>query len=109
MSIDKFLEDLKKTAILTGRLSDVHEKTLKHAPFIFFDELSKVEISHDITTDSAGGMPMSSRVIFTLSFKEGYEPDLVNQRVQALKNTVHTILWPEVVVSVFDQKGKSLG
>lgn len=103
---EETLKDLKKMVILTGRLSEVHEKTLKNAPFIFFDHLKKVEISHDINTES--GMAGTSRVIFTLSFEEGYEPDLLEYRVKALKNTVHTILWPEVAVGVYDEKGKSL-
>jgi hypothetical protein len=109
MSNEKgILDDLKKMVLITGRLSDVHEKTLKTAPFIFFDHLEKVEISHDIETNSSGSLPGSSRVMFTLSFKDGYETDLQKERTQALINTVHTILWPEVKVSIFDSKGKSL-
>jgi hypothetical protein len=70
--------------------------------------LSKVEVSHDISTDAAGSLPNSSRVIFTLYFQEGYEPDILDKRTEALKKTVHAILWPEVVVSIFNEKGKSL-
>jgi len=106
----QILEDLKKGVLLTGRLSEVHEKTFRMIPFIFFDEVSKVEISYDIVTDSNGSMPgLGSKIVFTISFKDGYDPDLLDKRVGALRNTVKTTLWSEVEVKVFDGKGKLLG
>jgi hypothetical protein len=105
----EILNDLKRGILLTGRLSEVHVKTLQAVPFIFFDEVGSVSISYDISTDTSGAMPgLGSKIAFVISFKGDYQPDLLKDRVAALKNTVKTILWPEVKVIVEDSKGKNL-
>jgi hypothetical protein len=104
------LKDLKTGAILTGRLSEVHVKTLQTAPFIFFDDLAEVSVSYNLVTDSeALVVGLGSKVKFTLTFKEKYKPDKHHEkRLQALIGTVHTILWPEVEVIVVDSDGDNL-
>ena len=104
------LKDLKKGAILTGRLSETHVKTLQTAPFIFFDGLVEVKISYNLVTDSKGLVSgLGSTVKFTLDFGSKYEPDQYHKkRIQALVGTVHTILWPEVEIAIVDQDGNNL-
>lgn len=104
------LKDLKRGAILTGRLSDVHVKTLQSAPFIFFDGISEVKISYNLITDPSAQIPgLGSTVKFSLDFGSKYEPDEHHEkRLNALFATVHTILWPEVEVMVVDQNGNNL-
>jgi len=106
----EILKDLKKGAILTGRLSEVHVKTLQSAPFVFFDGLIEVKVSYNLVFDSAAEVPgIGSTVKFTLDFGSPYEPDQYHeQRLNALIATVHTLLWPEVEVIVVDQEGNVL-
>lgn len=103
------LEDLKRGVILTGRLSEVHVKTLKTAPFIFFDELEKVELSYDINTDPAAAVPgVGSKVIYTLHFLNDFENGMLNERVSALVKTTKHMLWPDMSVLVLGKNGKKL-
>jgi hypothetical protein len=106
----EILKDLKKGAILTGRLSEVHVKTLQSAPFVFFDGLLEVQVSYNLVVDGAAEVPgLGSTVKFTLDFGSKYEPDQYHeQRLNALIATVHTILWPGVEVIVVDQEGNNL-
>jgi hypothetical protein len=103
------LKDLKTGAILTGRLSEVHAKTLQVAPFIFFDDLAEVSVSYNLVTNPEALVPgLGSTVKFTLNFREKYKPDQHHEkRLQALVGTVHTILWPEVEVIVVDSDGNN--
>ncbi len=104
------LSDLKKGAILTGRLSEAHVKTLKTAPFVFFDGLKEVSVSYNLVTSGEATVPgLGSTIKFTLNFVDKYEPDQHHEkRYQALVGTVHTILWPEVEVIVVDSDGNNL-
>lgn len=108
--VKDILTDLKKMVILTGQISDPQIKTLQACPFIFFDNLDNVSISYNIVTDTSGDMPgLGSKVNFTLNFKDKYEPDQHHdKRIQALMNTVYTMLWPEVEIFIVDQDGKNL-
>jgi hypothetical protein len=103
------LKDLKTGAILSGRLSEMHVKTLQTAPFIFFDDIAEVSVSYNLVTTPEASVPgLGSMVKFTLSFKEKYKPDQYHEkRLQALIGTVHTILWPEVEVIVVDSDGNN--
>lgn len=105
----EILSDLRKLVLITGNLSEVHINTLKTAPFIFFDKVKEVQISHNIKAEDSSGMPgLGSQVGFVIFFEEDYSPDLLKERTLALKNTVHTILWPEVSVTITDSNGKDL-
>ena len=106
----EILKDLKRGAILTGRLSEVHIKTLQSSPFVFFDGLLEVKVSYNLVTDGSAEVPgLGSTVKFTLDFGSKYEPDQYHEkRLNALFATVHTILWPEVEVVVVDQDGNNL-
>ena len=105
----EMLEDLKRGIILTGRLSEVHIKTLKTAPFIFFDEVEKVEMSYDINTDPAAAVPgVGSKVIYTLHFLNDFENTMMKERVSALVKTTKHMLWPEMSVLVLDKNGKKI-
>lgn len=111
MSVNEtVLSDLKRMTILTGKLSSVHEKTLKSAPFIFFDNIEKVSISYDIKTSSEASLPgLGSKISFTIAFSESPSDDpILEKRTEALKNTVQTLLWKEVEVYILDQSGNDL-
>lgn len=114
MSVEKNdlvnLEDLKKMVMLTGRLSDIHIKTLQSAPFIYFDDLGSVEIDYEITTDfSEEHRAKNSYVNFKLNFNDRYEPDAHHQnRLLALVKTVQGLLWKEIRVEIKDQEGRDL-
>lgn len=111
MSNDQsILNDLKKGAILTGRLSEVHAKTLQSSPFVFFDDLKKVEVSYNLVTDHEASEPgLGTKVSFKLTFEGDWKSqEHLPKRVEALLNTVKTILWPSVEISIFDDKGRSL-
>lgn len=111
MSIDPgILQDLKKMVILTGEISSVHEKTLKTAPFIFFDDLAEVSLSYDIKTSADASTPgLGSRISYTLSLPEDISSDpILDKRVDALKKTVQALLWDDVEISIFDKSGRDL-
>lgn len=104
------LKDLKLGAILSGRLSETHVKTLQAAPFIFFDNLAEVSISYNLVTNSEASVPgLGSVVKFTMLFQETYKPDAYHdKRVEALVGTVKTLLWPDIDIVIVDSDGKNL-
>lgn len=97
MSID--LEELRKITLITGRLSEVHIKTFEKSPFIFFDNLEKVEIHYDIKTDERSSSGLSW-IKFELYGENLDTQDLLGKRVNALKKTVKSLLWNEIDVIV---------
>jgi hypothetical protein len=114
------LENLRRGVILSGQLSEIHVKTLKMLPFIFFDEVETVEIDYDIKTikdEPVRGLdPIynDSSIKFTISFKDlektdtTYDIDLLDKRLHALTKSVHTLLWPQVSIVVQTDNGIEL-
>lgn len=93
----KYLEELKQGVILTGMLSEVHVESYKMYPHIFFDYLKSAEVSWDIDTDN---LTQRSNVDYSLTFNDGYEPDLLKERVNALVNSTRFLLWKDLAVNV---------
>lgn len=103
------LDDLKKGVMLTGRLSEVHVKNLKNYPFIFFEELKSVEMSYNIVTDPTVSAPgTGSFVRYKLDVDVEKNLSYMEKRLQALKGSVQTLLWPSVQVIVVDQTEREL-
>lgn len=105
-----YLSDIKKGAILTGRLSEVHVKTLQTAPFIFFDNLKEVRITYDLAPEADAAVPgLGSRVSFKLFFLEDQtQSDNLEKRTSALVKTAKNIMWESTEVTIFDQSGRDL-
>lgn len=96
---NNILDDLRKMVLVTGQLSSVHVNTLRSAPLVFFDNLDHVKISYNIDTEN----PVSSVVEFQLVFNSDHiKDDIWEKRVDALKNTVKTILWKDIKINIIE-------
>lgn len=66
-------------------------------PHIFFDNVKSAEISWDIDID---GIAKRWMVEYNLTLDDGYTPDLLKERVNALVNSTRFLLWKEVDVEI---------
>jgi len=95
--LEKILEDMRKITMLTGEISDVHEKNLKQWPYILFDNVQEVEIKYDLTKDR------------TKEVGQGYiqfdvTTDLEQQHVEIkgdnLSKWARDMLWKEIEIRI---------
>lgn len=100
-----YLDDLKKGVIFSGRISEVHVQNMSKLPFIFFDNLEEVKVSHDISPEST---VIGSHIAITLKFKEGMQQqDNLKHRTEALVKSLQYIFWKDLEVTVIDTDGKN--
>jgi hypothetical protein len=104
MSLSKeALDDMRKITIMTGTLSEVHVKNMNMYPFVFFDNVKSVRIEYDIDVKSSeNSQSNNSYVVYHLKTKGGKKSITnLDKRLEALKNSISTLLWSGIKVSVY--------
>lgn len=110
------IEEHKKMAILSGKLSDFQLNNLKMWPFVVFDNLSVASVHYDLqkdlkikdaTNDSVEHFPSVKKgvILYNLKFKDDAEIPNVEKRVTDLRNWIKTLLWGDVEV-LFEKDGE---
>lgn len=114
----KMVDEMAQLAILSGKISDAHQKSLKTYPFIFFDGVKTATIDYDLSSDSMidteedkkkvtvkynmkGVKTGHMRVSYYLEFYDGFINDHQEKRFTAIENAVRTLFWKDVKVEVF--------
>lgn len=87
------VRELAKLAILSNRISEIHEQNLRAYAFIFFNGVKEVVVDYDLERGK------KNHIKFTLTVKEG-ENSSLDKRLSALDQSVKNLFWKEVSVSV---------
>jgi len=99
MKIDEsVLKDMKKAAVMSGRLSELHVKNIQMYPFVFFDNVTHVDIDYNIDMSQESSQ---SYMNFSLKMKKKPKNILnLDKRMQALRSSIETLLWSGIKISV---------
>ena len=104
------LKDLAKGIIFSGKISDFHIKNLSSYPFIFFEDIEEVSLEHfvpdSLDIDMGKEIPF---VTYRIQFKQNPRMDNLDKRIEAITNSVRTLLWENTQVNIIDGKtGKNI-
>lgn len=96
------VEDMKKITMLTGEISNIHEKSLVTWPYIVFDNIKNVEIKYDLTktTQLESGYNLVEFFVFT-SDQNRQNIDNFEKRCETLKQWTEGMLWSGIEVRVY--------
>jgi hypothetical protein len=92
---EEILRELAQLTMLTGRISEVHQKNMQNFPFIFFNGVTKVEIDYAIATQRED----ESTIRYSLELDINHN-DFLDKRFKALENSVRTLFWKDVKIVV---------
>lgn len=97
------LKALAKGIIFSGKISDFHIKNLSHYPYVFFEDIEEVSLEHFVpdSLDIDMGKENPS-VTYRIRFKQNPRMDLLDKRIEAITNSVKTLLWSNTEVHIFD-------
>ena len=88
------IKEMAKLALLSGRISEFHEKNLKAYPFVFFNDVESAEIEYDLTQKE------DSFVAFKLKIKD-FTNSHIEKRFSAIQNATRSLFWNNLAVRVY--------
>lgn len=96
------LEDMKKITILTGEISNVHEKSLLMWPYVVFDHVKNVEIKYDLSKSAHLDTGHNFVEFFvTLSEQDKQNIDKFEKRCETIKAWTEDMLWSGIEVKIY--------
>lgn len=110
--VKDIVKDMAKLVLVSGKISETHEKNMKMYPFIYFDGVKEVKIDYDLShradamLDNKNNLTVNSPirnnvVTYYLSLNEGTSNDKLDKRFAALEASIRTLFWKDVIVEVF--------
>jgi hypothetical protein len=96
------LQDMKKITMLTGEISNIHEKSLLTWPYIVFDNIKNVEIKYDLTKSSKLDLGYNLVEFFIFTSDDSKQNiDNFEKRCETLKQWTEDMFWSEIKVRVY--------
>lgn len=108
----------------SNRISEVHEKSMKNYPFIYFEGVSGVRIDYDLShqsdveVDKKNNIKVNAPlnhcyVAYYLTLDERQLDENIKARFRALETSTRTLFWKDLPVKiyfnerlVYESKGK---
>lgn len=111
---EETIREMAKLSVLTDKITDVHEKNMKMYPFVFFEGVTKAEISYNLSNDATfvtdgqkagdiGVAPIKTkhmRISYYLTLDERMNGALP-KRFKALEDSVRNLFWKQLTVEVY--------
>jgi len=96
----------------SNRISEVHEKSMKMYPLIYFDGVTQVKIDYDlshqsdVSVDKQNNITVKSPlrhcfVSYYLTIDESKLDENLKKRWAALENSTRTLFWKDLPVKVY--------
>lgn len=115
---DEIHETVRGMAALivnSNRISEVHEKSMKMYPLIYFDAVTQVKIDYDLShqsdveLDKANNIKVKSPlrhcfVSYYLDIDESKLDENLKARFSALENSTRTLFWKDLPVKIYFNK-----
>lgn len=109
--VKETVKDMAKLVLVSGKISEIHEKNMKMYPLIYFNGVTEVKIDYDLShkadalVDNKNNLtikaPFRNNVVsYNLTIDESIQKDL-DKRFSALEASIRTLFWKDVVVEVF--------
>lgn len=108
----QIVKDMAKLVLVSGKISEIHEKNMKLYPLIYFDGVKEVRIDYDLShkadalVDRANNLTINAPyrnniVTYHLTIDENVKNDNLDKRFAALEASIRTLFWKDVIVEVF--------
>ena len=110
--VDDQVRAMAKMVVLSGRISDVHEKNMKAYPFIFFDGIKGMKIEYDLTNKSDIDESSKQKIVVKAPIRNhfvAYYLDIDNQvqnqnmdrRCTTLESAIRSLFWKDVILKIY--------
>ena len=108
----QIVKDMAKLVLVSGKISETHEKNMKMYPLIYFDGVKEVKIEYDLSHRSDAlvdkdsnltvNSPIRNNVVaYHITLQENAKNENLDKRFAALEASIRTLFWSDVVVEVF--------
>lgn len=108
----EIVKDMAKLVLVSGKISETHEKNMKMYPLIYFDGVKEVKIEYDLShkadalLDRQNNLtvraPFRSNVVaYYLTIDETAKNDNIDKRFKALESSIRTLFWKDLTVEIF--------
>jgi hypothetical protein len=107
------VKDMAKLVLVSGKISEIHEKNMKMYAFVFFNDVKEVKIDYDLSheadalVDKQNNLTIkapkrSNSVTYHLTVNPATntEQDHMDKRFSALEASIRTLFWRDVIVEV---------
>lgn len=102
---------MAKLVLMSGKISEMHEKNMKMYPFVYFEGVKEVKIDYDLShradalVDNKNNLTVNSPirnnvVTYYIILDEAAQTSL-DKRFSALEASIRTLFWNDVMVEVF--------
>lgn len=109
--IKNTVKDMAKLVLMSGKISEMHEKNMKMYPFVYFEGVKEVKIDYDLShradalVDNKNNLTVNSPirnnvVTYYIILDEAAQTSL-DKRFSALEASIRTLFWNDVMVEVF--------
>jgi hypothetical protein len=94
---------MAQLAILSGRISESHEKNLKMYAFVFFNGVNSAKIDYNLDRSSDD----KKYVTYHLEIHPDFFNNKLKKRFEAIQSATRTLFWSDLEVNVY-LNGKKL-
>jgi len=106
------VKDMAKLVLVSGKISEMHEKNMKMYPFLFFDGVREAKVEYDLShqadalVDKDNNLTVnapirSNSITYYLSLREGSFNERLDVRFAALEGALRTLFWKDLVIEVY--------
>ena len=110
--VKETVRDMAALIVNSNRISEVHEKSMRNYPFIYFDYVSAVKIEYDlshepdVSLDKLNNITVKSPkrhcfVSYYLTIDERKLDENLKVRFAALENSTRTLFWKDLPVKIY--------
>lgn len=103
---------MAKLVLISGKITEMHEKNMKFYPFIYFFGVKEVKIDYDLSHQSDAlvdkdfnltiNAPIRNNVVtYHLTLEDDAKNDQIQKRFAALEASIRTLFWKDIVIEVF--------
>lgn len=110
--VDEKVKELAKLAVISNRISEVHEKNMKTYPFIFFDGLRGVKIDYDLSSKGNIDESDTKKLVINAPVRGNFvkyyltvDPQVQNpnmdRRTATLESSIRSLFWKDVILYIY--------
>ena len=101
------VKEMAKLAVLSNRINEVQETSLKNYPFIVFDGIKEFKLDYDLSYEKMEKDNLSPKcvhqpfVAYYLKIDESRNTEALQFRFEAIEKWVRNLFWKNVSVEIY--------
>ncbi len=107
----QIVKDMAKLVMVSGKLSEMHEKNMKTYPLIFFNGVKEAKVEYDVSHKANALVDKDSNLTVTaptrnnfvsyhLKIEENADNPNMERRYAALEASIKTLFWKDIKVEI---------